>query len=114
MYILQVKQHFDAAHYLNGYEGDCAKLHGHRWEVEIHLAYDKLDNLGMAVDFKSVKATLKELLPDHKCLNDIYTFNPTAENLAKYLYEEIKVIYNYHLTRIKIWESPDCCIEYYE
>ncbi len=114
MYILRVKHHFDAAHYLKGYEGDCANLHGHTWQVELELTYDKLDDLGMAVDFKSVKKVLKELLPDHKCLNDIYTFNPTAENLARYLYEELKPTYSWHLVKLRIWESPDCSIEYNE
>ena len=114
MYTLRVKQHFDSAHFLRGYEGDCARLHGHTWEVEIALQYDKLNELGMAIDFKSVKQILKDTLPDHKCLNEVYTFNPTAENLAKYLYEELKLEFDSHLQKISIWESPGCCVEYHE
>lgn len=112
MYILRAKQHFAAAHYLNGYDGDCAKLHGHRWDVEIILQYDKLDKLGMAVDFKSVKQTVEGLLPDHDCLNEVYNFNPTAENLARYLYEELKLEYGDHLIKVRLWEIPECCVEY--
>ncbi len=112
MYILRVKQHFDAAHYLAGYDGDCARLHGHRWLVEIEVAYDQLNELGMAVDFKDVKTFMKELLPDHKCLNELYSFNPTAENLAKYLYEEFKLEFQERLQKVLIWETPECCVEY--
>jgi 6-pyruvoyltetrahydropterin/6-carboxytetrahydropterin synthase len=114
MYIIRVKQHFDAAHYLRGYDGDCARLHGHRWEVELVLKYEKLDDMGMAVDFKTIKQALRDILPDHKCLNEVYTFNPTAEHLARYLYEELKLEFDCHLQKVNIWESPGCYVEYHE
>ena len=113
MYRLGIKAHFDAAHSLNGYHGDCANLHGHRWEVEVFLTFTELDESGMAIDFKKVKATLEKLLPDHKYLNNLYDFNPTAENIAYHLFRELKDRYT-ALEKVRVWETPECYAEYDE
>ena len=123
MYRLQVKTHFDAAHFLRDYEGKCRRMHGHRWDVEVCLQGGKLDEKNMLVDFKDVKALLNELLDshcDHYCLNDsLHEANPTAEYLAKWLFEELEahlwpscVDHSIEVVRVCIWESPDCCVKY--
>ena len=89
-YELTVKDHFDAAHALPGYDGPCQYLHGHTWEVEVVIAGQHLDEVGMLYDFKDIKRDLHQLLEnfDHRCLNDVAPFdeiNPTAEHLARCL-----------------------------
>ena len=125
MYKLRVKTHFDAAHYIKDYEGKCSKEHGHRWEVEVALEGGRLDGRNMLIDFAEVKAALKDLLDnclDHCQLNEsLSEKNVTAEFLAKWLWgrfrEESPKWYKLDygmvkLTRVTIWESPDCCVEY--
>jgi len=119
MYRLQVKTHFDAAHFLCDYEGKCRRMHGHRWEVEVCLQGKELDSKNMLVDFAWVKRQLNELLAgylDHYCLNDsLHEPDPTAEFLAKWVFDEFKAAFtpeNVTLVRTCVWESPDCCIKY--
>jgi len=77
----------DSCHRLEGYDGKCKNLHGHTWFVEIWFRGDsKLkDEVGIMVDFGIVKE-LKEKL-DHKNLNEVLSFNPTAENLTEWIYD---------------------------
>lgn len=93
-YELMIKTDFAAAHQLRGYPGDCARLHGHNWHVELYVECEALDELGLAVDYKIMKRELKEALAgwDHYNLNDIAPFdtiNPSSENVARVLYEEM-------------------------
>lgn len=106
MYAIRVKSHFDSAHYLNDYVGECANVHGHRWIVEVVYHFNQLQENGISIDFKIVKNKLKELLPDHKLLNDILPFNPTAENLAKWLHEQLNCY------AVTVWETPECSVTY--
>jgi 6-pyruvoyltetrahydropterin/6-carboxytetrahydropterin synthase len=94
MFELTVHDEFSAAHRLRGYEGKCERLHGHNYKVCVVLRADELDDIGMVVDFKQVKAALDEALQqlDHTLLNDTEPFretNPTAENIAKWIAEEL-------------------------
>lgn len=118
MFRLQVKGHFDSGHYLRGYRGKCAQPHGHRWEYEVVVQGDKLDELGMLVDFSAIKAIMKKVedILDHRMLNDVPPFdvvNPTAENLAQFIYDFMD---KHHLdpARVTVWESPECCVKYYK
>lgn len=63
------------------YESGCKNLHGHNWFVSIHIKASELAPHGMILDFKHIKDYLKTF--DHKYINDIVDFNPTAENMAK-------------------------------
>lgn len=93
-YELMVRTDFAAAHLLRGYPGDCARLHGHNWHVELYVECSDLDDIGLAVDYKVMKGELKAALAgwDHYNLNDIAPFdtiNPSSENVARVLYEEM-------------------------
>ena len=115
MFELRVKSHFDAAHWLEGYEGKCHELHGHRWEVEVSITGRNLDAINMVVDFKVVKRALDEIFDttlDHHCLNKtLKESNPTAEFIAEWLFEQLECKFN--LKSVRVWESPDCSVTYY-
>ncbi len=95
MYEITVEKHFEAAHFLRGYQGKCENLHGHRYKVVVKIEAGKLNDIGLAYDFTDLKRHLKEILDryDHTCLNDIKPFdkiNPSAENIASTIFKELK------------------------
>lgn len=119
MYELTVKDHFDAAHALIGYPGQCKNLHGHTWEVEVSVEGTMLDSVGILYDFKTLKDDLAHILAifDHAYLNDLDMFkdmNSTAENMARLVYDELsgKLPENVKLTEVCIWESPIARLRY--
>lgn len=94
MFEISIKSHFCGAHRLKGYQGKCARLHGHNWEVEIFLRGNKTNRLGLLVDFKTLKELLGEVLEglDHRNLNQLPAFkkeNPTAENIARFIFNKL-------------------------
>ncbi|MBU4404415.1 MAG: 6-carboxytetrahydropterin synthase [Candidatus Aminicenantes bacterium] len=109
---LVVRQKFSAAHFLEHYQGKCEKMHGHTFEMEVHFRTLELDRSGISVDFGEIKEYLRGLVPDHKVLNEVYDFSPSAENLARYFFEQIKL--NYPVIRVMIWESDDAGAAYAE
>jgi len=120
MYLISVENHFDAAHYLREYQGKCEALHGHRYKVVTRLKASKLNEIGLAYDFTVLKQHLKDILSrfDHTCLNDLPPFdeiNPSAENIASTIYEELKsrmAEAPASLSAIEVWESPDSWVTY--
>ncbi|MBR6266997.1 MAG: 6-carboxytetrahydropterin synthase QueD [Selenomonadaceae bacterium] len=125
MFEIRVKEEFEAAHRVAGYPGKCDRMHGHSWIVEAVVRGRNLDDLGMLVDFKAVKGTLKEILDelDHRYLNELEPFatgmNPTAENLAKHIYGRLAgtALFaeneNASLAAITVWESPRSSVTYF-
>jgi len=116
MYTIKISDEFCGAHNLRGYEGKCENLHGHNWKVEVELVKDKLDNIGMVLDFKEVKERLKKILVnlDHKYLNDIAYFkknNPTSEIIAKYIYDLLKEKL-IGINKVTIWETDTSSASY--
>lgn len=111
-WILKVRDKFQAAHYLEGYQGKCEKIHGHTFKVEVEILVDELDRAGIGIDFTKIKDTLSEILPDHSMLNDIYSFNPSAENLSRQFYQELKK--SFPVVRVTVWESEDASATYSE
>src|SRR5512146_455582 len=95
MFVGSVQAHYDSAHYLRHYHGKCERMHGHRYTVELALAASELDAAGIAYDFVHVKKHLRELADhlDHENLNELPPFTelePSAENQARYFYQEMK------------------------
>ena len=118
MYEIKVKANFSSAHNLRNYRGKCEHLHGHNWIVEAVFAYEKLDSDGMAMDFKDAKAVLKGAVEemDHSYLNELEYFkseNPTSENIAKLLYDQIKKKAP-AVRSISVWENESSCATYTE
>lgn len=116
MFELMVEDTFDAAHALRGYEGPCENLHGHTWRVQVFIKGDKLNNLGLLEDFKTIKKALATVLADldHKLLNDIPPYdqiNPSSENLAKNIFERMKHAIK-SVEKVTVWESPNTYASY--
>lgn len=131
MYIIKVEHSFDSAHFLAGYSGKCANIHGHRWRVEVEVSAKDLikdgQNLGMVVDFSDLKRDVKEVLDyyDHsliieegtmkmetlKCLKEDgfcvidVKFRPTAENFSRFFYDRI-CEKGYQVRRVTVYETP--------
>ena len=94
MYEVIVEQPFSAAHYLKNYPGKCAQVHGHNYKVQVTVEGETLDHLGMLIEFEVIKQAVKKWIDlfDHGFLNEIPPFdnnNPSAENLAKFFYDEV-------------------------
>ncbi|MDI6844094.1 MAG: 6-carboxytetrahydropterin synthase QueD [Anaerosomatales bacterium] len=123
MYTLSVRYHFDAAHALRSYEGECRNLHGHTWDVEVTVVGDELDARDILYDFKDLKADLVEVLSafDHTYLNEVPPFDrlsPTAENLARVVFERMEdrvataTAGRVRLSEVAVWESPVARVAY--
>lgn len=105
-YILHTEFAFDAAHSLEGYEGKCSQLHGHTWFVEVWIkgCATELQSNGILFDFGNVK-TIKDKL-DHKHLNKALPgMNPTAENLAHYIYDCLWLINSKLKYKVRLYET---------
>jgi 6-pyruvoyltetrahydropterin/6-carboxytetrahydropterin synthase len=109
---LRVRDHFSAAHYLREYQGKCEKVHGHTFQVEVVIEVKELDKTGLGIDFTDIKEKLSSILPDHTLLNDLFEFNPSAENLARRLFQDMKKYYP--IKAVTVWESEDASATYTE
>lgn len=122
MFELQVKSHFSAAHQIRNYPGDCARVHGHNWEVIVYIQASELDEQGIGVDFRVVKDALQSALGefDHRDINEHSAFqeiNPTSETIARYLYKKLGDELNtaqVKVTRVQVAESPGTSAAYFE
>ena len=95
MFHIFIKSHFSAGHHLRDYPGNCERPHGHNWKVEVTVKADSLDSLGMGVDFRTVKESVKKVLDtlDHHDLNehpDFQEINPSSENIAVYIFNNLQ------------------------
>lgn len=121
-YQLKVVTEFASAHTLRGYPGACSRMHGHNWKVELEAIATALDELGMGIDFKKMKNAANEVGDelDHRYLNELEPFteiNPTAENIAAYMYREISNRLNsdsIRVSAITLWETDRACVRYSE
>lgn len=139
MYKLKTKASFDSAHFLKDYEGKCSNIHGHRWTVEIEVGAETLEsdtqNRGMVVDFSNLKKDLKEIADyfDHSLIMETGSlkqatedallaenlrivkvdFRPTAENFAKYIYDEM-TSRGYKVIEASVYETPNNVASYCE
>ena len=137
MYILKTDHSFDSAHFLAGYEGKCSNIHGHRWKVEVEVMSEELKEdkqlRGMYVDFSTLKDDLRERVDylDHALIIEKgslkektyealleegfrileFDFRPTAENIAKYFYDQM-VLAGYRVKIVTVYETPNNCASY--
>ena len=106
--LIKLIRSFSSAHRLPHYDGPCHDLHGHTWKA-VFIIEGPVKEDGMVCDFKVVKKLLDENLPDHQLLND-WVENPTAENLAQFLFQKIGAELaqmNLTLKTLEIWESDN-------
>lgn len=111
---------FSAAHAIRGHRGGCENLHGHNYRVRVQVGAERLDPLGMVIDFADLKAVLAEVLGpfDHRVLNDVPPFtevNTTAERLAEHVYAEVSRRLDdgrVRVIRVEVWENDTSCAAY--
>ena len=115
-YEISIEKYFSAAHALREYKGKCERLHGHNWRVLVVVGGQKLDKIGMLIDFSELKKILEGALLnlDHSYLNETEPFdkiNPTAENIAEYIFNKINIqLPNGVMARkVCVWESEASC-----
>jgi len=137
VYLLKTEAHFDAAHFLAGYQGKCRNIHGHRWRIEAAVEAESLNaegqERGMVADFSEVRKSLEELADrfDHtliyeqKSMRDEtvqaleaegfrlseVAFRPTAENFARYFYEVLQEA-GVPVSEVVVYETPKNCAIY--
>lgn len=93
MYYVSKRMEIAGSHHLTlSYESKCSNLHGHNWIVTVCCKSEELNQDGMVIDFKHVKDKIHGLL-DHQNLNEIFDFNPTAENIAKWIVDQFPQCY---------------------
>lgn len=122
MYEVLIKGDFSSAHNLIGYKGKCEELHGHNWKVEARFEKESLNDIGISVDFTLLKDKLKTILKklDHTYLNKLDGFkkqNPSAENIARFIYQKLKASIKekgLFLKSVSVWESESSRATYYE
>ena len=115
MYEVTVEAGFSSGHYLRNYKGKCENVHGHNYKVQVGVRGEKLDSIGMLVDFVLLKKHLRDLCEpmDHVFLNDIPPFdvlNPTAENMALHIGERMQQALADNpnpvsVAEVKVWET---------
>jgi 6-pyruvoyltetrahydropterin/6-carboxytetrahydropterin synthase len=113
MFDIFIETHFSAAHHLRNYPGNCEKPHGHNWKVAVTVRALQLDELGMGIDFRTVKQALSKVMTDldHCNLNEHPFFldkNPSSENIAVYIFNRLKDDLQsdrYHLRSVSTFET---------
>lgn len=139
MYKLKTTVYFDSAHFLKGYEGKCSNIHGHRWKIDVTIKSENLTESGckkgMVIDFSDFKKDMQLLADkfDHTLIYEdgslgekllsaleeenfkmvCLKFRPTAENLARYFFEEIKKM-QYDVENVTVYETAKNCAQYEE
>jgi 6-pyruvoyltetrahydropterin/6-carboxytetrahydropterin synthase len=122
MFQVSVEETFSAGHALRGYRGKCENPHGHNYRVRVTLEGPQLDAIGLLCDFTQLKQVMREIIGglDHQFMNDLEPFravNPSAENMAKYFYEQISqqlkgLPPGAHVTDTVVWETDTTSAQY--
>jgi 6-pyruvoyltetrahydropterin/6-carboxytetrahydropterin synthase len=125
MFHVTVEDTFAAGHYLRNYRGKCEKPHGHNYKVRVTLCGEELDRAGLLLDFKDLKDVMRDVVDrlDHQMINDLEPFtvlNPSAENLAKYFYNETQTKLRASTSGrvcvkdVTVWETDTTTATYFE
>ena len=122
MYEVVVESHFHASHHLKLYDGSWEEPHEHVWKVAVLLRSEKLDSMGVVVDFEALKPCLKKVLSefDHGDFNEHPEFrnarcNPSTENIARLIFERLVQRFktnNAQIVKATVWETPDASASY--
>jgi len=123
IYIVSVEDYFSSAHQLRGYKGKCENMHGHNWRVVLKVKGDKLNDIGILIDFHDLKDILKSILKelDHKNLNEMLFFskiNPSSEIISGYIAEMVDKKLNelnykeIIIDSVTVWESSTSSCTY--
>ena len=137
MYTLKTTAAFDSAHFLAGYNGKCANLHGHHWTLEVEAGQETLqatgEKRGMVIDFGDLKKSVRALADsyDHALIYERGSlkeatlaalrdeqfhlievpYRPTAENFARAFYEQLQAE-GLPVLRVTVYETPENCASY--
>ena len=122
MFEVSVEETFSSGHALRGYKGKCENVHGHNYRVRVKLQGPQLNDIGLLVDFTDLKRVLRGIIArlDHQFLNDVEPFktvNPSAENLAKYFFDEVgkqltELPRDAKITEVTLWETDTASAQY--
>jgi len=117
MFEVTVEHSFAAGHSLREYKGKCENVHGHNYRIQVTVEGKQLNRIGLLVDFVDLKRAVRQVCErlDHQFINDLEPFttlNPSAENIALYLYEQITCALNLgssqpavRISQVKVWET---------
>ncbi|HEX9004978.1 MAG TPA: 6-carboxytetrahydropterin synthase QueD [Blastocatellia bacterium] len=118
---VMIEMGFSSAHALRGYQGKCENTHGHNYKVEVYVRGEKLNDIGLLIDFKDLKAATRKVVDylDHKNINELPPFdkelNPSAEEMAGYFFHEVGSQINndrVHVHKVRVWETDTCAATY--
>ena len=123
MFEITIEDEFSAAHFLKLYDGSWELRHGHNWKVAVVMRSEKLDSMGVVVDFEALKLSLKKVLSEfnEKSFNEHPDFkgeklNPSTENITKTIYERLLNNFksaNAKIVKVTVWETPGASASYY-
>jgi len=121
MYTIAIEETFSAAHSLRDYSGPCAQIHGHNYTVIVTVETERLDELGLAIDFHELKKITAGIVQelDHTNLNELSHFsyqNPSAENIARFVFTKMQEFLPpfVRLKEVGVEESKGCRVTYSE
>ncbi|MEK6321250.1 MAG: 6-carboxytetrahydropterin synthase QueD [Acidobacteriota bacterium] len=121
MYEVMIEEEFSAAHAPRGYRGKCENMHGHNWKVEVYVRGEQLDQIGMLVDVKELKAATRRVMKylDHQNLNELKPFdiemNPSSEHLASFILHKVSEEISderVKVYKVRVCETPSTCSTY--
>jgi 6-pyruvoyltetrahydropterin/6-carboxytetrahydropterin synthase len=124
MFEVCVEKTFAAGHALRHYRGKCENVHGHNYRIQVTVEGEELNSIGLLVDFVELKKRLNAIVDrlDHQFMNDLEPFtvlNPSAENLAKYFYDELNGASlaedgqaPVRISLVKVWETDTSMASY--
>lgn len=107
MFTVIKRMEVSASHKLSlPYQSKCTNLHGHNWIITVYCRSKELNPEGMVVDFTRIKEVVMQNL-DHRNLNEVLPFNPTAENMARWICDQIQ-----HCYKVEVQESEGNLVVY--
>jgi 6-pyruvoyltetrahydropterin/6-carboxytetrahydropterin synthase len=124
MFEVHVTTMFPAAHALRNYYGKTEPIHGHNWRAKITISGPRVDSMGMLIDFVPLQKEMGRIIGklDHQFLNEVVPFdtiNPSAENVAFYLWEQFSTSvpamqpeFEVTVSRVEVWETDNCSAVY--